>query len=55
MGLPLQIFAREDGFKMWEMKITACRLYAVEEAVKMEYSSLDQLEEDYQERKQKAA
>ena len=46
-------FAKEDGFKIWEMPNTACRLFAVEEAVKLGWERLDWVEEEYQERKQK--
>ena len=41
------------GFKIWEMPNTACRLFAVEEAVKLGWERLDWVEEEYQERKQK--
>lgn len=48
-------FAKEDGFKWWEMPNTYCRRDAAIEAIIMECPRLEQLEEDYEERKQKAA
>ena len=51
-ALMVGYFAKQDGFKWWEMRKTICRLDAMIEAVKYGYSRTE-LETEYRERKRK--